>query len=208
VLQEGQYERVGEEVTRQVDVRIIAATNRDLKKAAAKGRFRQDLYYRLNVFPIEVAPLRLRKVDIPLLAEHFLGLIQKRENRKLPRLSTANLKQLQNYDWPGNVRELQNIIERAAIASRGRMLQLTLPNVDEPENLHQAASVDLEPIESVVVPESEMRRRERQNIIAALNKSNWKIYGPDGAAKLLGVKPTTLSSRIKKMKIRKPTSWD
>ena len=204
VLQEGQYERVGEEVTRQVDVRIIAATNRDLKKAVAKGRFRQDLYYRLNVFPIEVAPLRLRKVDIPLLAEHFLGLIQKRENRKLPRLSTANLKQLQNYDWPGNVRELQNIIERAAIASRGRMLQFTLPDVDEPENLHQAASVDLEPIESAVVPESEMRRRERQNIIAALNKSNWKIYGPDGAAKLLGVKPTTLSSRIKKMKIRKP----
>ena len=206
VLQEGQYERVGEEVTRQVDVRIIAATNRDLKKAVAKGRFRQDLYYRLNVFPIEVAPLRLRKVDIPLLAEHFLGLIQKKENRKLPRLSTANLKQLQNYDWPGNVRELQNIIERAAISSQGRMLQLILPNVDKPENLQQAISVDLEPNEKVVVPEPEMRRRERQNIITALNKSNWKIYGPDGAAQLLDIKPTTLSSRIKKMKIRKPTS--
>jgi len=206
VLQEGQYERVGEEVTRQVDVRIIAATNRDLRKAVARRRFRQDLYYRLHVFPIEVPPLRLRKVDIPLLAEHFLRLIQKRGNLKLPRLSTANLKQLQSYDWPGNVRELQNVIERAAIASQGRALQLVLPNSDGPGNLRQAAPFDPEPNDEwVIVPESEMRQRERQNLIAALKKSNWKIYGPGGAAQLLGIKPTTLSSRIKKMKIKKPT---
>jgi transcriptional regulator with GAF, ATPase, and Fis domain len=103
------------------------------------------------------------------------------------------------------VRELQNITERAAITSQGRMLHLILPNVDEPGNLHQATSVDLEPDESVVVSEAEMRRRERQNIITALKKCNWKIYGSDGAAQLLGIKPTTLSSRIKKLKISKPT---
>lgn len=206
VLQEGQYERVGEETTRQVDVRIIAATNRNLKKDVAKGRFRQDLFYRLNVFPIEVAPLRVRKVDLPLLAEHFLRLIQKRENRKLPRLSTANLKQLQNYDWPGNIRELQNIIERAAITSQGHALHFVLPESDESDNLRQSAAFDfVSNNELEIVPESEMRRRERQNTIAALQKSNWKIYGQGGAAKLLGIKPTTLSSRIKKMKIRKPT---
>ena len=207
VLQEGQYERVGEETTREVDVRIIAATNRNLKKDVAKGRFRQDLFYRLNVFPIEVAPLRLRKVDIPLLAEHFLGLIQKRRNRKLPRLSASNLKQLQNYDWPGNVRELQNVIERATIASQGRALQFVLPDSDGPDDSQQVPLTDLESNDEwVVVPESEMRRWERKNIVAALNKSNWKIYGLGGAAQLLGIKPTTLSSRIKKMKIRKPTA--
>jgi transcriptional regulator with GAF, ATPase, and Fis domain len=109
VLQEGQYERVGEDVTRQVDVRIIAATNRNLKKEVARGHFRQDLFCRLNVFPIEVAPLRFRKGDIPLLAGYFLMLLQKRENRTLPRLSSANLKQLQSYYWPGNVRELPKV---------------------------------------------------------------------------------------------------
>jgi transcriptional regulator with GAF, ATPase, and Fis domain len=185
VLQEGQFERVGEEVTRQVDVRIIAATNRNLKKDVANGRFRQDLYYRLNVFPIEVAPLRLRKVDIPLLAEHFLGVIQQKGNRKLPRLSTPNLKQLQNYDWPGNVRELQNVIERAAIASQGRSLQFVLPNDDDPLSLQPLAPFDAEPNDKrVVIPESEMRQLERQNIIAALNESKWKIYGSRGAAQL------------------------
>ena len=153
-----------------------------------------------------MAPLRLRKVDIPLLAEHFLGLILKRGNRKFPRLSNSNLKQLQNYDWPGNVRELQNVIERAAIASQGRVLQFVLPNDDGFGNSHQATTFDLEPNnEWEVVPESEMRRRERQNILAALKTSNWKIYGTGGAAQLLGIKPTTLSSRIKKMKIKKPT---
>ena len=205
VIQEGQYERVGEEVTRQVDVRIIAATNRNLKKDIAKGLFRQDLYYRLNVFPIEVAPLRLRKGDIPLIAEHFLGLIQKRGNRKLPRIAASNLKQLQNYDWPGNVRELQNVIERAAITSQGRALQFVLPHDDGLGKSHQAAAIDLEPNdEGLIIPESEMRGRERQNILATLKKSNWKIYGAGGAAQLLGIKPTTLSSRIKKMKIKKP----
>jgi transcriptional regulator with GAF, ATPase, and Fis domain len=207
VLQEGQYERVGEEKTRQVDVRIIAATNRDLKKEVAQGRFRQDLYYRLNVFPIEVAPLRLRKVDIPLLAEHFLSVIQKRENRHLPRFSAASLKKLQSYDWPGNVRELQNVIERAAITSQGGPLHFILPEDENRSDSAMAIANELGSIDGgEVVPETEMRRRERQNIIEALRKSNWKIYGSGGAAQLLGIKPTTLSSRIKKMNITKPST--
>jgi transcriptional regulator with GAF, ATPase, and Fis domain len=145
-------------------------------------------------------------VDIPLLAEHFLGLIQKRGNLKFPRLSVSNLKQLQNYDWPGNVRELQNVIERAAIASQGRALQFVLPDDDGHVNSQQAIPFDLESNDEwEVVPESEMRQWERKNIIAALEKSKWKIYGLGGAAQLLGIKPTTLCSRIKKMKIRKPT---
>ena len=206
VLQEGQYERVGEEKTRQVDVRIIAATNRNLKKAIGEGRFRQDLYYRLSVFPIEVAPLRYRKSDIPLLAEHFLSLIQKRENRNLPRLSAASLKKLQGYDWPGNVRELQNVIERAVITSRQGRLHFILPDDEGFDDSIKASTHDSgNDEEKEVVPESEMRRRERQNIIAALRKSNWKVYGTDGAAELLGIKPTTLSSRMTKMNIKRPT---
>ena len=205
VLQEGQYERVGEEKTRQVDVRIIAATNRNLKKDIGKGRFRQDLYYRLSVFPVEVAPLRYRKGDIPLLAEHFLGLIQKRENRYLPQLSAANRKQLRGYDWPGNVRELQNVIERAVITSRQGRLHFILPDDESFGDSTKAPTHDSgNDEEKEVVPESEMRRRERQNIIAALRKSNWKVYGTDGAAQLLGIKPTTLVSRMKKMNIKKP----
>jgi transcriptional regulator with GAF, ATPase, and Fis domain len=206
VLQEGEYERVGEEKTRKVDVRIIAATNRNLKKDIGKGLFRQDLYYRLSVFPIEVTPLRYREGDIPLLAEHFLRLIQKRGNRKLPRLSEASLKQLQGYDWPGNVRELQNVIERAVIISQGGPLRFILP--DE-KGAYDSAKTSVANSgaddEWLVVPDSEMRRRERRNLIAALEKSEWKIYGKGGAAEILGLKPTTLSSRIKKMNIKKPT---
>jgi transcriptional regulator with GAF, ATPase, and Fis domain len=205
VLQEGQYERVGEERTRQVDVRIIAATNRNLKKDIGKGRFRQDLYYRLSVFPIEVAPLRYRKGDIPLLAEHFLGLFQKRENRNLPRLSAANLKQLQGYDWPGNVRELQNVIERAVITAQRGRLHFILPDDEHfGDSAKASAYVSDSNNDWEVVPESEMRRRERENIIAALKMSDWKVYGMKGAAELIGIKPTTLASRMKKMNIKKP----
>ena len=206
VLQEGQYERVGEEVTRHVDVRIVAATNRNLKKAVEKGRFRQDLYYRLNVFPIEVPPLRVRKIDIPLLAEHFLELIKKKSNRRLPKLSPSELVQLQNYDWPGNVRELQNIIERAVILIQGNSYHFDLQEEESPSGSGEtAAALSRPPDEYEVVPESEMKKREKRNIIAALAKTGWKIYGDHGAAGLLGIKPTTLSARMKKMNIRKPT---
>src|SRR5207249_8128066 len=127
VLQEKQYERVGEETTRTVNVRILAASNRDLKAEVAAGRFRQDLYYRLNVFAIEVAPLRQHKDDIPLLAAHFLGQTARRLKVPLPKLTQAHLLQLQGYDWPGNVREMQNFIERALILAQRGPLRFDLP---------------------------------------------------------------------------------
>ena len=131
VLQEQQYERVGDERTRNVDVRVIAATNRDLKKEVEAGRFRQDLYYRLNVFPLEIAPLRERKEDIPLLAEHLLELASKKLNCPKPRLTKALVAKLQRYDWPGNIRELQNVIERSLIISGSQGLQFDLPQGGE-----------------------------------------------------------------------------
>ncbi len=203
VLQEGEFERVGEERTRKVNVRILAATNRDLKAEVEAGRFRQDLYYRLNVFPIEVAPLRRRKEDIPLLALRFAEHAALRVNRPLPRITQANIFQLQAYEWPGNVRELQNVIERAVITSHDGLLRFDLPSETSvagpatlPGNSSDKWENDME-----VVPEVEMQRRQRENILAALKKANGKIYGPGGAASLLGIRPTTLASRMKKMKI-------
>ena len=205
VLQEGHFERVGGEKTHKVDVRVIAATNRDLKQEVEAGRFRQDLYYRLNVFPIEVAPLRGRKEDIPLLATHFLELAGREMNRPKLRLTQANVLDLQGYDWPGNVREMQNVIERAVITSRSRALRFDLPGqrgTERPPS--RAAVVESAETETSVIPDSEMRRRERENLLAALGKSGWKVYGPGGAGELLGIKPTTLASRIQKMGLKKP----
>jgi transcriptional regulator with GAF, ATPase, and Fis domain len=199
VLQEGQYERVGEEKTRQVDVRIIASTNRNLLDEVKTKRFRQDLYYRLNVFPITIEPLRNRKEDIPPLASHFLRSIAARMDRPMPRLTQANLLTLQAYDWPGNVRELQNIIERAIITSNQEVLRFDLPMADSrpPQKKQNIAP-------SRVLTEEEIRRHEASNIVMALNRCGWKIYGPDGAAGFLGLKPTTLAARMKKMGIVKP----
>ena len=204
VLQDQQYERVGEERTRKVDVRIIAATNRDLKKEAEAGRFRQDLYYRLNVFPLEIVPLHERKEDIPLLAEHLLSLAAKKFNCPKPRLTKALVAKLQRYDWPGNIRELQNVIERSLIVSGGQELQFDIPQPGGGRSMPHPASVSRQGAsEEEVVTEDEMRARERNNTIAALIKSNWKIYGSGGAAELLGMKPTTLVARIKKMGIQR-----
>ncbi len=197
VLQEGTYERVGEERTREVDVRLIAATNRDLKGEVDAGRFRQDLFYRLNVFPIEVPPLRKRKEDIPLLAELFLQQASRRFNRKAKALSQANILALQGYDWPGNVRELLNVIERAVITSRSGAIHLDLPQTSSNSARKTAPIPAL--AQATVVPDAEMKRRERENILAALNQTNWQVHGPGGAAELLGLPPTTLASRIKRM---------
>jgi transcriptional regulator with GAF, ATPase, and Fis domain len=206
VLQENQYERVGDEKTRQVDVRVVAATNRDLKKDVEAGRFRQDLYYRLNVFPLEVAPLRERKEDIPLLAANFLDLASKKMNcSNPPRLTQAHVIDLQKYDWPGNIRELQNIIERTVITSRCGTLQFGLPTSSEaagPSLLKRKKS--LNPGQTEVMTEDEMRDFERENLRKALEKVNWKVYGDDGAATLLRIKPTTLVSRMQKMGLEKP----
>lgn len=206
VLQENQYERVGDERTRQVDVRIVAATNRDLKKEVEAGRFRQDLYYRLNVFPLEVAPLRERKEDIPLLAANFLELTGKKMNcSNPPRLTQAHVIDLQKYDWPGNIRELQNVIERAVITSRCTNLQFGLPKMsetDRPSILKRKKS--LNPGQTEIMTEDEMREVEGENIRRALEKADWKVYGDDGAAALLHIKPTTLVSRMQKMGLEKP----
>ena len=204
MLQEQQYERVGEERTRNVDVRVIAATNRDLKKEVEAGRFRQDLYYRLNVFPIEMAPLRERKEDIALLAEHLLTLAAKKLNCTKPRLTKALMTKLQQYDWPGNIREMQNVIERSLILSGKQGLQFDLPQGGEGQNATRgSAGFSKNRDGEEIVSETEMRQREKTNMLAALRKSSWKIYGPNGAAELLGIKPTTLVARIKKMRIQR-----
>jgi PAS domain S-box-containing protein len=196
VLQEGQFERVGEERTRAVDVRVVAATNRDLKKEVQRGRFREDLYFRLNVFPIESAPLRERREDIAPLAQHFLTSGGKAMRSGL-RLSEADARRLARYDWPGNVRELQNVIERAAILAQNGRLRIDLP--DQPAS----QTMKLPPLRADVaaaqgvLTETEMRARERDNLVAALSACGGKVFGDGGAAALLGVRPTTLMSRIK-----------
>ncbi len=204
VLQEKHFERVGEDRTRHADVRIVAATNRDLKKAVAAGRFREDLYYRLHVFPINVAPLRARKDDIPLLANHFIKLSVKELRCPPPRLTRAEVAKLQSYDWPGNIRELRNVIERAVILARGGPLHFDLPMAAGAPvaALPRPATANLVP--PPFLTEAEMLERERENLVAVLETARWKIKGMDGAAELLGVKPPTLPSRLKKMGLQRP----
>ncbi len=202
VLQEGHFERVGEEKTRTVDVRVIAATNRDLKADVDARRFREDLFFRLNVFPIRALALRERREDIPLLAAHFISLVCRRLHRPEPRLTQANVRQLQGYDWPGNIRELQNVIERAIIVSTAGRLLLDLPRPDR-----DAAGARVEPTTNADPPdapytEEERLRRDRANLIAALRLAKGKISGAGGAAELLGIRSTTLASRMKSLGIR------
>jgi DNA-binding NtrC family response regulator len=202
-LQEKQYERVGDERTKRADVRIIAATNRNLKAEVEAGRFREDLYYRLNVFPVQAVPLRERPEDIPLLAEYFIGLLAKELKCPKPRLTEAGVARLRNYDWPGNIRELRNVIESAIIVARGKALEFDLPMAIAapayaPPRFEVGASAQAE-----FLTEPEIQRRERDNLRIVLNKTGWKIKGADGAAELLGIKPTTLLSRIKKMGLKR-----
>ena len=203
VLQEKCYERVGEDKTRRTDVRIVAATNRDLEKEVAAGRFREDLYYRLNVFPLKMPPLRERKGDIPLLAAFFVNLVAKELGCPKPRLTRAGIETLQNYDWPGNIRELRNVIEHAVIFACGGALKFDLPgNASDPTSFDR---MDVNQPEPEYLTEPEIRRRERKNLLAVLQKTGWKIKGADGAAELLGVKPSTLISRIAQMGLKKPS---
>jgi transcriptional regulator with GAF, ATPase, and Fis domain len=208
VLQEKRYERVGEDRTRRADVRIVGATNRDLKREAAAGRFREDLYYRLSVFPIQVAPLRDRREDIPPLAKHFIDLSVRELRSPKPRLTRAGIAKLQSYDWPGNIRELRNVIDRAVILARGGALDFDLPG-GEAAARSATPGPRAEPGGESESPgfltESEMRERERDNLLAVLEKSGWKIKGENGAAELLGIKPTTLISRIKKLGLKRAT---
>ncbi len=215
VLQEKRFERVGDDRSREANVRIVCATNRDLKKEVAAGRFREDLYYRLHVFPIQVAPLKERLEDIPLLAQHFIDLSVRELRCATPRLTKAALTQLESYDWPGNIRELRNVIQRAVILARGGPLQFDLPvsGPAAPQNARPSlgprrAAAGPENGEPAAGPayltEAEMRRRERDNLQVALQASGGKIMGPGGAAELLGLKPTTLLSRLKKWGLARP----
>ncbi|RPJ76169.1 MAG: AAA family ATPase, partial [Desulfobacteraceae bacterium] len=205
VLQDGEFERVGEGRTRKVDVRIIAATNKNLIAEVKNSRFREDLYYRLNVFPIEVMPLRERKEDIPLLVAHFMEVFSRRLNRPAPRLTEANLMDLTAHAWPGNVRELQNILERALILSPHGRLQLDLPKVSGeaplPNRDRPEAAADLT---GAILSEADIIAIQKQNMLSALMRSGWKIYGMDGAARLLGIKPTTLIERMRRFRVKKP----
>ncbi len=195
VLQEGNFERVGEERTRTVDVRLIAATNRDLKQEVQRGRFREDLYFRLNVFPVESVPLRDRREDIPLLAQHFL-MSESKEPKSGLRLSEGDARRLSRYDWPGNVRELQNVIERAAILAQNGRLRIDLPDAPGPHVPPGAGRQNAE-ARPAVMTTAELRDLERSNILAALSACNGKVFGAGGAAAMLDIKPTTLASRMK-----------
>jgi len=197
VLQEGELERVGEEKTRAVDVRVIAATNRDLKKESTQNNFREDLYFRLNVFPIHSPALREREGDIAILALHFLEQVGKKIGRKL-RLRQSELARIQAYSWPGNIRELQNVIERAAITSTNEKVVIDVPL----ENEHTQTPLETSKKLQVIMTDESMQDMVRENMLKALNQTNWRLFGEDGAAELLGMKPTTLASRIKRMKLK------
>ncbi|MEO1030399.1 MAG: sigma 54-interacting transcriptional regulator [Bacteroidota bacterium] len=200
VIQEGEFEPVGSSETLRVDVRIIAATHRDLLQHATEGRFREDLYYRLNVFPIVVPPLRLRGNDIFLIAEEMITQFSKKLNKPISALSDADKQLLMAYSWPGNVRELQNLIERAIIISQNGQVnwQHIIPKETEDKSMPQQIA------QEKIYTTSEWTKLEKENILKALRQTRWKISGKDGAAELLQIKPTTLASKIKVLGIVRP----
>jgi transcriptional regulator with GAF, ATPase, and Fis domain len=194
VLQEGEFERVGGTRTIKVNVRVIAATNRDLERAVEEGRFRSDLYYRLKVFPIHVPALRERKEDIPLLVNYFAPKYGSRMGKRLESVPQGTLDSLINYPWPGNVRELENVIERAVIVSRGAELEL---GDWAGQAMVAGGAAELLPLDEA----------QRRHILKVLGHTGWRVSGPKGAARILGIKPTTLQARMKKLGIeRNPDS--
>jgi PAS domain S-box-containing protein len=202
VLQESEFERVGDDVTRSVDVRVVAATNRNLEELMVEGEFREDLFYRLSVFPVDVPPLRERGDDVVQLAQHFLDKTCSDFGRPPLKLTRGQVDQLRAYRWPGNVRELKNVIERAVILSPRNALRLDLSMSTRVETVTPEATGERPA--AAVMTEEELRELQRSNMIAALEKTGWRVSGEGGAAELLGVKPTTLADRIRAYGIRKP----
>jgi PAS domain S-box-containing protein len=203
VLQEKEFERVGEDTSRSVDVRVIAATNKDLEKAVEAGEFREDLYYRLGVFPVEVPPLRERGDDVVMIASHVLEQVCRDFGREPMSLTKKQVEALLSYSWPGNVRELKNVIERAVILSEDQHLRLDLSLTDA--SLLPPGPADQVAGEAAALPayvtDAEMRERMRANLVAALEVANWRVSGKNGAATLLGMKPSTLTDRMRSLDI-------
>ncbi|QTE47118.1 sigma-54-dependent Fis family transcriptional regulator [Mucilaginibacter rubeus] len=192
VLQEKEIERIGGRTTIKTDVRIIAATNRNLEMEVAEGRFRLDLYYRLNVFPIVMPPLRERKEDIPALAHHFLIIYSRKTGKAIKGLSEKVLESMQTYRWPGNIRELENLIERSVLLAKSDFIDtIALPFQTEQPAMSFIANANVQT----------MKENEKTHILRALNECGWKIWGPGGAARLLNLPPTTLNSKMKKLGI-------
>jgi len=209
-LQENEFERVGDDKTVRVDVRVVAATNRDLRTEVESGNFRQDLFYRLSVFPIEVPPLRQRLEDIAPLAQHFLLLSCSELRRKTLRLTQQHVDCLARHNWPGNIRELKNVIERAVILSSGSQLRLDLAMPEDENGVPLALALQTSAVASEQatagdwLTEAELREQEKNNMIAVLECAGWRISGPGGAAELLGMKPSTLAYRMKIFGVGKP----
>ena len=202
VLQEREFERLGSTRTMRSDARLIAATNRDLDQFVAEGKFRSDLYYRLNVFPVRVPALRERPEDIPLLVRHFVQQFSRRLGKTIDAIPAETMTALTRYTWPGNIRELQNVIERAVILTNGPVLSVHIDDLRAPNGAASSTSNGHAPSASRQDLRSALEESERQHIMAALEKSNWVVAGPDGAAARLGLKRSTLQSRIGKLGIR------
>ncbi|HEV8715047.1 MAG TPA: sigma 54-interacting transcriptional regulator, partial [Candidatus Binatia bacterium] len=209
VLQEGEFEPVGSSRTLHVDVRILAATNRNLEEAVQAGRFRSDLFYRLNVFPLQVPPLRERRSDIPQLVTFFLSHFSKKFGKKIEGVSQEAMDLLMNYAWPGNIRELQNIIERGLVLCRGSVLMLGRDLLPAPEMAVTPAPFAGSKVElPATTPisgqgSSTLEEVERHHILTVLDAVSWIIEGPKGAAKILNLHPNTLRSRMKKLRIQR-----
>jgi PAS domain S-box-containing protein len=205
VLQEGEFTPVGSSHLRKVNVRVIAATNRDLNKAIRETRFREDLYYRLNVFPISVPPLRERDDDVVILACEFAAKFAQRMGKRIEPMSEEIKERLKAYSWPGNVRELQNVIERAVITSRDGFINLDRALPEAPMEIAKTLSAQAATQRTPrVLPLRELQQLERTNILHALESAAWRVAGKDGAAALLGMNPSTLNSRIRALKIERP----
>ena len=205
MLQEQEFERLGSTQTVRVDVRVVAATNRNLQQMAEEGTFRSDLYYRLSVFPLLMPPLRERSDDIPRLARFFADKFARRMNKTVDSISEEAMRILSSYHWPGNIRELQNVIERAVILCQGSELQVdSVLRESMSRRSDEQLRVAANDPDGTVFSKDEIDRLERRNILAALEKTSWKIYGPGGAAEMLGVKPTTLAARVTRMGLKRP----